>query len=490
MNSKMLRIVDKGARKASMALLAVSFVAITSCGGGESYRANLDELVALETEEVIKAHAMNPGISVYVDFSDGMNAAYSTEVSREALRKVINIFTDAEGQASFFSLAADTILPIDKKQTEIYNTIMAPSSYTKSKAPIEKTLRKIVSKKQQALLITDFEEYNGAVIQQQNYAKSYFIDWLTAGYNIVFYKIDYKEGAKPKHLYITVFDSADNALSEKLDTSLSDLMSRGIDRYVLGGPDCVYGMRVNYPSARQGGNYHNSEGQDIVTGVDENESADSYISYKVAGAEIRTDYAEIKPAYAPFTEYYPIGVEWADAISNARAMQENGVQSADRFSHLFSNVFVDFGVQNGYDIQNIEAVVYNFEPAIEKIVEAKAAAAEEGKSFKMPKVEAGEKILDMFSASMASVSNTKLPGSNWREIMVDFDTRFKGEVPNKNLLKVNVVISKALPRLDGIQEFFAWPGNNSLAESVRNTLLDNRVNPKGRVIITYYLKSL
>lgn len=474
---------------ASAALLALTAGALTSCGGGDSYRANLDEIVTLQTDEVVKAHAMNPGISVYVDFSDGMNAAYGTEISREALRKVINVFTGTDNQASFYSLAADTIIQIDKKQTEIYNTIMSAANYTKSKAPIEKTLKEIVAKKQPALLITDFEEYNGSVIQQQNYAKSYFIDWLTAGYNIVFYKMDYKEGSKPKHLYFTVFDSADNALAGKINNALQDVFSQGVECFVLGGPDCVYGMRVNYPSANQGGNYHNSKGEDIVTGVAEDGGSESYISYPVAAAETRTDYVEIKPAYAPFTEYYPIGVEWEEVLSNAAALQEPGVEKGDRFAHLLSNVFVNFNVQSGYDIQGLEAVVYNFEPQITKVIEGKAAAEAEGKDFKMPKLESGEKVLDMFTASMAKVSDSKLPGEGWNEITVDFDSRYKGS-PVKDLLKVDIVISKATPRLEGISDFFSWPGNNSLAESVRNTLLDEKVNPQGRVIIRYYLKSL
>lgn len=482
--------------------LATGFAifALTSCGGGGDYsRSNLDQYVELEAKASLDEHAMEPGMAVYVDFSDGMNAAYGTQLSKDALRKVINVFTDASGKTSFYSLADSKISPLELPQTELYNAIMSGKNYNKTKAPIEETLKEIVAKKQPALLITDFEEYNGGVIQQQNYAKSYFIDWLTKGYNITFYKIDYKEGSKPKHLYFTVFDSPLNSLGSTVEQALSQYIGQGVERYVLAGPQCSYDLAVNYPSSTQGGNYHNASGVDIVTAVVEDGKGEAYISYPYNLADPekgknRTDYARIKTLYGPFTEYYPLGDNYENIMANIASTQEEGVEKADRFTHLLSKLYVNFSVQNGFDIKNVKVKAVDFQPAIERFIVVSDSLANEGAVIAIPEESPKcKEVLDMFTVALEPVAEGKPEGEGWHEILFDFDSRFKGEIPSSmespnDLLKVDIVVADATPRYDGINEFFAWPGNNSLAESVRNTLADSKVNPTGQVIVTYYIK--
>ena len=104
-------------------------------------------------------------------------------------------------------------------QTELYNYIMDAKSYQMI-APIEESLKQKTAGNKAALLVTDFEEYNEGQIQQQNFAKKYFIDWLNKGNNIVFYVFDYTENGKPKHLYFTIFDTADHTLLSETDDAL------------------------------------------------------------------------------------------------------------------------------------------------------------------------------------------------------------------------------------------------------------------------------
>lgn len=475
---------------------------LSSCGGGGDYsRSYLDQYVELETAATLNQHAMESGVAVYVDFSDGMNAAYGTQLSKDALRKVINVFTDASGKTAFYSLADSKISPLDLPQTELYNAIMSGKNYNKTKAPIEETLKEIVNKRQPALLITDFEEYNGGVIQQQNYAKSYFIDWLSKGYSITFYKIDYKEGSKPKHLYFTVFDSPLNTLGTTVEQALSQYIGQGVDRYVLAGPECSYELAVNYPSSTKGGNYHNTSGDDIVSAVVEDGKGEAYYSYPYnladkESAKSRSDYARIKTLYGPFTEYYPLGDSYGNIMANIASTQEEGVAPADRFTHLLSKLFVNFTVQNGFDVKKVKAKVVDFQPEIEKFILRRDSLENEGVEISLPEGTPNcKEVLDMFTVSIEPVVDGKPEGAGWKEILFDFDPRFKGEIPasmatEKDLLKVDIVISEATPIFDGITEFFAWPGNNSLAESVRNTLNDPKVNPTGQVIVTYYIKVL
>lgn len=484
-------------------LLTGTVPGLVSCGSNGFSRQYLDSYVEMETEVAIQAQQMKPGISVYVDFSDGMNAAYGTSLSQEVLKKVVNALTDAKSQPEFFSLADSKITPLDLKQTELYNAIMSGKNYDKPRAPIEETLKTIVANSQPALLITDFEEYDGARIQQQNYAKTYFIEWLRKGYNITFYKIDYKEKGLPKHLYFTVFDSQENAFGSKLANVIAPYLNKGVERFVLAGPKCSYDIVTNYPSSVKGGNYHNASGEDVVSAVLEDGKEEAYITYTYNASDedskkTRADYSPFRSVTGPMTSYYPIGDSYGNVISNIAATREEGVEGADRFSDLLSKVYVNFNVQDGYLIEGVDVNVTDYEGTImEFAIRYEAQGEDDGKanSSLLEALPEGSRVLDMFTASMTPVNDSRLPGSGWNEILFNFDSRFKGEVPPtmtspNDLLKADIVISSAKEQTERIDEFFAWPGNRSLAESVVNTLKDVSINPKGQVIITYYIKAI
>lgn len=483
---------------ASIAILGL----FSNCNSNDGYRHNVDKYIELETQAAIDDAALNQGISVYVDFSDGMNAAYGSRIAQDALKKLINVFTGASEQADFYSLADGKISPLELKQTEIYNAIMSPANYKKAMAPIEETVKQITDKRQAALLITDFEEYNGGIIQQQNYAKDYFIKWLEDGYNITFYKIDYKEGAKDKHLYFAIFDYAMNALGARVEIAIHEYIGNGIDKFVLASPKASFGLATAYLSASKGATYHNSEGEDIVTAVIEKGDDESYITYTKAdeNGDYKNLYTSRKPGYGPLKAYYPLGVPWEGIISNSKSMQEEGIAPEDKFKHLFSNTFVNFSIQDGYTINSVVAKLYNCEATMNAFIEAQnremSEDEEEGKpadtNKQMPKP---HEIMDMMTATLTPVQTADLPGTGWYEITADFDSRFSGRIPAsmktpEDLLRLDIVIGEAVPRLEVVQEFFAWPGNNSLAESVRNTLQNEKINPKGQPVVTFYIKVL
>ncbi|MDE6792127.1 MAG: hypothetical protein K2J48_03480, partial [Muribaculaceae bacterium] len=413
------------------ALLAGVIFLMGACTDKGS-RQYLDKFVESINTEVSKVKSLQPGVSVYVDFSNGMNSAYGTPLSQDALKNVINVFTGAKDQAAFFSLANDTITPLNLPQTGIYNAILSPGNYTKTMAPIEKSLAQIVEKRQGALLITDFEEYNGGVIQRQNYAKDYFIDWLSKGYDITFYKLDYKEGALPKHLYFTVFDAPSGELAKMVENAIGKYVGQGIEKFVLGGT-CfqLYGAD-SYPSSIQGGNYHsnNGKGEDIVTAVIEKGDEESFIKYTMS-------------PFLPYTEYYPLGVAWKDLPANIAATQEEGMPKEDVYTHFLSKMYVDFSKQNGYDIQEVAARVVNFEPSIQRIMIVADSLAVAGEEFKIPSDLPQQKpVLDMFTASIEPAQIAHLPGHDWKEIFVDLDQRFKGTLPagmdsEKDMLEID-----------------------------------------------------
>lgn len=448
-------------------------------------RADLDKYIEVTYEN----NELDSGASVYVDMSDGMNFAYSTPESKAMLQAVINKLA-ANNAINFFELADSKIIPLQKSHTELYNYMLNPASYNRQKAPIEAALAEIVKKRQPAILMTDFEEYNGGVIHKAAYAKQYFIDWLASGYNINFYKWDFTERDKAKHMFIAVFDDNSNRLNSMINTAVTMTDSK-VETYVLGSRDFAYPTSSQYLSLKQGGNYHNSKDKDAVTAVMEKGGPEDYVSYAKPYANASGTVGEFAPLdtqIGSFAEYYPLGVTWSDAIKNSKIMQEEGIPEEDRFHHLLQKIYIDFGAQDGYSIDRVEARVFDMQPIMRAIGEKTA----NGETISLASLNGiGNPEINMVLT--AGMESQNLP-QGWKEIYVDFDEKFDGnfigESSSTNLIRANVVISKATPDIDRANKFFNWEGNPSLFDSVKETLTASTSNPAGRVLFTYYLKTL
>lgn len=92
----------------------------------------------------------------------------------------------------------------------------------------------------------------------------------------------------------------------------------------------------------------------------------------------------------------------------------------------------------------------------------------------------------------AGMQTTNALPAGWKEIFVDFDEQFNGTfmggTSETDLLRANIVISKAIPEISNAVSFFTWDGNLSLANSVKETLTASSSNPQGRILFTYYIK--
>ncbi len=337
--------------------------------------------------------------------------------------------------------------------------------------------------------MTDFEEYSGGMIQQAAYAKTAFISWLAKGYNITFYQWDYLEGSLAKKMFLAVFDDNADALGQMLATAISK-SGVPLNRFVLGSNNFAYPMASSYPSLKQGGNYHNASGIDGVTAVIEDGSDVAYKSYSnpsasASGAQAK--FASLDWKVGTRAEYYPLGVSWADAVTNAKALQENGVPSSDKFEHLFTNVAIDFQAQDGFDIQGVEVRVFDIQKPLEAILAA-------GDSTDVETVrtltEDCPEINEMLTAQIEPIARD---GETWQLISIDFDEKFDGTfsagILGTDVLRANVVISKASPRLAEAHSFFGWPGNMSLANSISEALTSSYASPVGQMIYSYYLRS-
>jgi hypothetical protein len=446
-------------------------------------RSDLDKyVVAMHHENIL-----DDGAAVYVDMSDGMNYAYAKQEGQDILQSIINKLAAVDA-IKFYGLANGEISPISLSHTQLYNYMMDGRNYQQQRAPIEKTLDEIIRKNQPALLMTDFEEYKGNVIEKAAYAKRDFIEWLAKGFNITFYKWDFVEGNIQKHMFVTVFDDNANRLNSLVSNAVLGLNPR-IETYVLAGREFAYPTCSKYISLKKGGNYHNGNGEDIVTAVLEDGSSEAYYSYTKPFATANGTpgfFAPLDNLVGDFSEYYPLGVNWASAITNSKAMQEIGIKDEDVYKHLLSNLYVNFDAQDGYTITGIEARVFDVQDIARCISTMPSDSIDiETLNTIQPK--------EVNEFMIASMERTKDIQGNWQLISVDFDEQFDGNfseaINQSDLLRVNIVISQAIPNIQSINSFFEWEGNPSLANSIRETLEASSSNPQGRIIYTYYLKA-
>lgn len=474
-----------------LVILGVIVWWIIDTSGKTFCRKNIDDYVAATPAPEM----LNHGASAYFDFSNGMNHAYASEQSRQVLSAVLNKTTGTSGAISFFSLADRKIEPLNLSQTEVYNRIVNPGSYTQQMAPIEDALKHILSDRKPALLVTDYEEYKGAVIEQQAYAKDYFIKWIADGNMITFYKLDFNENGKAKHLYFTVFDDNMQSLNSAIAQAMEPFLGQGVERFTLGGKNFPFALAHTYPSADKGGSYHNTNGTDAVSGVIEKGGPEDYKRYSGEMAlrwegSTAGQYDLVamgnKVGGLP-VEYYPLSVRYADILENARLAKELPEES--RYSYFLSGLFVNFTGQDGYVVDGVEAAVFDMDGEIAAFADS-ASPTDSVLSRGFTPSSNLPQVADMLTASL--IKNDGDPG--WNEIAVDFSQNFKGEVKGaaqSALLKCDVIISDArICPESRLKAFFAWPGNESLFASVVNTLQSREVNPEGHILYTYFIKNL
>ncbi len=466
-------------------IIGLAGTGFSSCGGSDD--ANLPQQIKQYFDKDITLRNATNHYSAYFDLSDGVVLAYKNQGAADFLNATVQRLTSSDS-SQVFSLAEDKITPLQSKQTELYNKIMDAKSYVQQMAPIEKTLDKIVKDGKSSLLVTDFEEFTpDHQVQHQSFATRYFVNWLKQGNDITFFVFDFI-GVKniPYHLYFIVFDNKGHKFLNQIKESVSGIT--GYQEFHLSTD--AYSVSTKYPSAAQGGNYHDATtGEDLVTSVLEDGSENAYTNYG-QGARL---------------EFYPLGVSWEDALRNSQEASQAGFDP--RYTHLFRNLFFDFSNQDSYTIKKLDVKVTDVEEDFQNFSIYQKALADKDKSSEY--FDENGKLLadydysknahknkeikdllaldqDLFSQSMA-----KSRGKN-TEIGILFSPNYKGNIiggdPN-DLLRIDVTIAESQPNISPrLNQLFSWGANNNLRDAIRNTLQE--LNPKGTVIYTYFAKTL
>lgn len=457
-------------------------------------------------EKLDYAPEFNEGFSAYFDFSDGMSEAYKDPATRENLKGLTQKITGTDWV--IYGMAANKLDTLRLTQTELYNKITQPR-YTDIMAPIEEALKSIVTNRKRALLVTDFEEYTAdRRIQYQNYAKKYFIDWMTKGGMINFYVTDYMEGKQPKHLYFAVFDDYQGTMTKIVDDALANRTVNYAKFSLNNKPVNVY---KNYSNTHKGGNYHDSTGLDIVTAVNEDDpSNEMYTSYEKGRVE-----------------FYPCGASWKDIYQNAQDVAQ--LPGADRFYSLFRGIIMDSSnkdsyIIDGYDlkvtnVQNDYYMFSNYQAALRNTptitrnpdgsVIVENTEHPDAQFYYNP--ETGElfpeynytpqpcpNVRDLFVLDSDIMEESQRQNPDQTEIAIDFSPNFTPStlnVQSGDLLRIDIVVAKATPNLGKLNDLFSWGPdknkqiNSNLSEAIRNTIQESEISPQGQILFTYFVKA-
>jgi hypothetical protein len=440
--------------------------------------------------------------AMYVDFSAGMYTAFGTPIIRELMSQCFN--TVLTQQFEVYKLVQGQVTSIKvSNSTELGQIVNDSKQYLDRRAPIQAAVEKIVASRNDALLITDFEEWqNNAEITSTAYLKIPFSTWLRAGNSISFFIADYQEGKVAKHIYFTVFTygrTAGNSLIDKLRPKLSALPAKfdlATDAYLF---------HTDYPGARTGGIFRDPGGK--------NEKSQNVLDLQpgyINGLEQRRSF-----------EYYPLGVSWA-TIADLR----KDYIPQHQFQDLFRKLYVDLHNADSYLYGDLEVktddVTADFEsfaksielkkhrPKIVKGSNGENEISEKEKDaialtcyktdgsvkpeFKYePQVP--QALNDVFTLNNTLFSNTFRSDKKKAEIGITFSPHFGSDkISNpKGLIRIVVMIREsAVSNSNPVLEKFKWVNQNGilnagLYESLKSTL--DELKPTHKAIYTYYIKT-
>jgi hypothetical protein len=450
--------------------------------------------------------------SVYVDFSDGIKQAVSNQTIKDVVSYISGKIKD--DQVDWFGLGKkyNGVGPIAfDKNRDFYNLVTNPSNYDDTYAPIEEALKEITNKSNDALLITDFEEYSPDKTEQLSpYAQEHFINWIEAGNSITFYYSEYtetnsKKKSEEKNLYFVIFNYGqvnENSLLTKFEKAIKGRSLSGLKKFEINpNPYSVY----------------NDYGGKEKTGLTLDPDVENKSALEIGDKE-------------GAVLFYQNGF-----LNNSRPFEafEFGQSLNDLYDFYFKEkrrfskkLYLDATNNASYILKNVKVQVTDVTSDYERFVKSNEAKKnvpilenDEGNNKVWTKADADNPIiLECYEKNTTKLKNEYIykhtPGELLTEIF-DFDAsifadrlknspkevelittfhkNFAGKFSNKDqvILRIDYVVDATEENYQ--LNDFKWNSiinavngeNESLYQSIRNTL--QAVKPKG-ILYSFYLK--
>lgn len=455
--------------------------------------------------------------AVYVDFSDGIKQAFNEPVNINLITKLSSKLNGLN--VDWFGLGKkkyNGIGPLTYKGNELPAKVKDPLSYVDIYSPIEDAIKKIVSSKNDAILITDFElieEFSDGKQNEitQQYAADEFISWLKNGNSISFFyhsyseKVSGKNSSTPiiKNLYFTVFTfgkTNENSIVIKVNEAF-----KGEDFKNFELNNTPYSVANNYGGKDNTGIVNQTFAKWATYNL--NASADSNLPYEVIG--INKPWSEEK-----LEKYVQQIITKEDGLFLNKLTMNAEDQKCFKLNKVAVKVY-DVSADYEKYAQCIE--VKNHLPVLTK--NKKKEDVWDEKTSKDPIAKLCYNLNSTVLKPEWTYSPTDLSNKLWPEVLDLNKSIFEGHLKNEpakielqtvfhaNYKLKNIADANALLRVDYVIEDatfndantqlndFQWmsttkPGksNSSLSESIKYTLQETAVNPKGKIIYSYYIK--
>ncbi|WGQ11301.1 hypothetical protein QG516_06485 [Pedobacter gandavensis] len=441
----------------------------------------------------------NPAI--YIDFSSGINKAFADPVIKGMMTDCFNTVLADKFDVYKLGLGKITALNV-ANTTELGQQVSDATQYSDIYAPIQSAVEKIVEGNHDALLITDFEEWQkNSEVTNTAFLKIPFSKWLGKGNSIHFFIVDYKEGKVDKHLYFTVFNSGrptPSSMISKLESKLAPLSTR------FDLSNVAYQLQTKYSGAQSGGIFYDEQGKSDQKNV----------------LDLKAHYINGLKKGDSF-EFYPLGLDWKNIDKLHTAYTAQG-----QFNDFFRKLFIDLSNNDSYTFGEFDVRVLDVTSDFESFSKSEEAVKHKPKLVTgsngetkvddhqndviasgcytndgklkeewLYKSSAGSLLNDIFILNKALFTNTKNSDQKNTEIAVSFDPKFNlKNIQNPDaLIKVDILLVDAKPNLQNSKlSKFQWMNANqvpnvALYESIRNTL--EEVKPVNKNIYSYYIKT-
>ncbi|WP_431293524.1 hypothetical protein [Pedobacter sp. P26] len=386
--------------------------------------------------------------ALYIDFSSGINKAFSDPTIKSMMSACFN--TVLTQQFEVYKLGSNKISLLKvTNTTELGQQVSDPKQYADIWAPLQSTVEKIVDGNSDALLITDFEEWQKNIeVTNTAFLKIPFSKWLEKGNAVHFFIADYKEGKVNKHLYFTIF-SCGNPDAGSMISKLESKLSPSTIRFDLS--NSAYQLSTGYPSEKSGGIFYDESAK--------SDKAKNVLDLKegyVNGLKNGKNY-----------EFYPLGLDWKniDQLHSTYAGQ-------NQFNDFFRKLFIDLSNEDSYTFGNFSVKVSDVTTDFENFTKAEEAKKHQPKLSKgnngeakfsdqekdaialacyntdgklkaqwVYKTQASSRLNEVFTLNQSLFTNTRASNPKHVEFGVAFDPKFSvANIHNPDgLVKVDIL---------------------------------------------------
>jgi hypothetical protein len=509
-------------KKLLLAKTVILIAALTGCGKKEE--TPFDNPLSVYQEEISNYFDVSIGKrskvpsgnqDVYVDFSDGLVQAYNSETNKKVVdyisQKMVGSSIEWYGLGKNHNGVGKLKYANDR---DIYNKVISPNSYSDIMAPIEDALKKISVSSNDAMLITDFEEYTSDGREQNYaYAKEYFIKWIEAGNSITLYYSPYTETnsksklSGQKNLYFVIFNYGEvneNSLLTKFEKAIEGRGLTSLNKFDINpNPYIIF----------------NDYGGKDKTGLTLDPDVENKSALEIGDKE-------------GALESYQNGF-----LTNSRPFEAFGFGQSlnDLYEFYFKEkrrfskkLFLDATNNASYILKNVKVQVSDVTGDYEKYIKCKEAKKiapklenDEGNNRVWTKADAenpiiaecyekntaklkkeyiykytpGEMKTEVFDFDATIFADRLKNSPKQVELITTFHKNFTGNLDNVSpvILRIDYVVEATEENYNNQLNNFKWKSiinaangvNESLYESVRNTL--QAVKQKG-ILYSFYLK--